>query len=311
MVLAAAACTQCGQHGPGCSCPPGRLRKRAPSTDSLLGEKQQLQAGPPQTVGVEDAPDWLKRPYISRGYLIGGTPGQALKATLLGFNNETLNAHTMIWSAALSTVLYWVARQQAPGSMVPFTLLWLSCTVHMPFSVGLHCTIGVSAQQRSVWRSLDFLFIFTCSVVLASAMGWYVFGSARQYATFLVASLGTYGTVVWKTMVSRRIKDIPKKEAACYVACVVACFALPMLYAAAREVWTVGVGPVTRQVASIALVLVVGGELYALHYPERLLPGRFDLLFNSHQLMHLLAMVAHYLEWRLLRHLADEALHMY
>ncbi len=43
----------------------------------------------------------------------GGTPQQAFVATMLGskgmINNETLNAHTMIWAAALSTYLYYNA----------------------------------------------------------------------------------------------------------------------------------------------------------------------------------------------------------
>ena len=40
----------------------------------------------------------------------GGTPGQSFVTTMFGLNNETLNAHTMIWAAALSTYLYWLAR---------------------------------------------------------------------------------------------------------------------------------------------------------------------------------------------------------
>lgn len=262
----------------------------------------------PCVVPSEKAPEWLQRPYIKGGYIVGGTPVSATRATLFGWNNETLNAHTMLWAALLSTYLYSVVRAQLPNSFIPFTLFWLSCVVHVPFSVGLHCTIGVSAEQRSTWRTLDIGFIFTCSVVLAAALGWYVFPTHLQYGLFLAATLGVYGMVVYNTMVVRRMRDIPKKQTARYVACVVLTYAVPLLFAAGQEVWELGVaGPVARQVALIAAVLLVGGELYSRHYPERLLPGRFDLILNSHQLMHLLAMVAHYLEWQLLRHMALQA----
>lgn len=54
-------------------------------------------------------------------------------------------------------------RQRYHASILPFTMFWLSCVLHTPFSVGLHSTIGVSAEQRSLWRSLDFTLIFSCS----------------------------------------------------------------------------------------------------------------------------------------------------
>ncbi len=77
------------------------------------------------------------------------------------------------------------------------------------------------------------------------------------------------------------------------------------------EVYDQGAGQVTALVTGTVVTLIIGGKMYAQHYPERWAPGRFDLVGNSHQLMHLLAMLAHYCEWRFLCVLAEQHLYTY
>ena len=51
------------------------------------------------------------------------------------------------------------------GAHTPFTLLYLSAAVHLPFSICCSLFVGVSEEARNLWRGLDILFIFTCAGV--------------------------------------------------------------------------------------------------------------------------------------------------
>lgn len=42
-------------------------------------------------------------------------------------------------------------------------LMVLSALPHLPASIRLHCTIGVSEQVRDFWRTMDVFMIFTCA----------------------------------------------------------------------------------------------------------------------------------------------------
>lgn len=45
-------------------------------------------------------------------------------------------------------------------------------------------------------------------------------------------------------------------------------------------------------------MLQVGAAVYALRVPERFKPGRFDYLFNSHQLFHIAVVVAAFVHYQ-------------
>ena len=49
------------------------------------------------------------------------------------------------------------------GSNEPFTLLYLSAAIHLPFSICCSLFIGISEDVRNMWRGLDVFFIFTCA----------------------------------------------------------------------------------------------------------------------------------------------------
>ena len=62
-----------------------------------------------------------------------------------------------------SSLAIWPCRQTVPSEQIPFLIYALSSMLHLPFSVKLHISIGVSQQTREKWRALDVLFIILCS----------------------------------------------------------------------------------------------------------------------------------------------------
>ncbi|KAJ9529754.1 hypothetical protein QJQ45_014532 [Haematococcus lacustris] len=79
----------------------------------------------------------------------------------------------------------------------------------------------------------------------------------------------------------------------------------PMLFAAlagwglapmAHAAWTLSSAPPVRLALQLTLaqmlLIALGAVLFATRFPERLRPGRFDLLLSSHQLFHILIVLA-------------------
>lgn len=54
-------------------------------------------------------------------------------------------------------------RRYEGTQTTPFTLLYLSAVIHLPFSICCSLFVGVSEEIRNLWRGLDVFFIFTCA----------------------------------------------------------------------------------------------------------------------------------------------------
>eukprot|EP00188_Purpureofilum_apyrenoidigerum_P001791 Plantae.Rhodophyta-Purpureofilum_apyrenoidigerum.ctg20262.p1 GENE.Plantae.Rhodophyta-Purpureofilum_apyrenoidigerum.ctg20262~~Plantae.Rhodophyta-Purpureofilum_apyrenoidigerum.ctg20262.p1 ORF type:complete len:290 (+),score=35.49 Plantae.Rhodophyta-Purpureofilum_apyrenoidigerum.ctg20262:76-945(+) len=243
---------------------------------------------------VELAPQYLRREYIHGGYRVGGGFMPALRS-LFELHNETLNAWTMVWlSAASSLFLFYVHR--ALGFVpVPFWCAWLSVVLHLPFSAGLHLFIGISENTRKVWRTFDVFFIQFCSVLLAAGMGYYVVD--RYYSVYMAVTVAAFVRSIYSTMVVRRIWSISKPELAKQVAVLVVAYTLPVVVQTLSDVsnglyWD-GTLP---HCLVLAFILETGRQCYSKHLPEKWAPGRFDYFGNSHQIMHIMALFAHVLE---------------
>ena len=55
----------------------------------------------------------------------------------------------------------------------------LSAFPHAPWSIALHCTIGVSERTRDFLRTMDVFFILTCSGVRQTGIGYNGLGFKR------------------------------------------------------------------------------------------------------------------------------------
>ena len=104
-------------------------------------------------------------------------------------------------------------------------------------------------------------------------------------------------------MIQRRIWSIPKSELSRDIRNMVIAYLMPL--------WYYGVSFYVHSQATYGLMLALattlavwlgGSVFYAKHYPEKLYPGIFDLVGSSHNLMHVLAFVAHGLEFKFLEH---------
>ncbi|KAK9802032.1 hypothetical protein WJX73_003656 [Symbiochloris irregularis] len=266
-------------------------------------------AAPLRLAKFQDAPAWIQRPHILTGYLLGGTPLPAAAHTLFGWNNETLNAWTMILGIISALTGFAMAWANFPQRLEAPVLMVLSALPHLPASIRLHCTIGVSEQVRDFWRTMDVFFIFTCAVPRAAALGWHVFTARASFQAFMVVSLLVYMYCIYSTMFARRIKDIPKPILAKDVTVTVVCYTFPVATQAGRELLASRPGPACALYLAVVVLLVLGSSAYSKKWPERWAPGRFDLLGNSHQVMHLSVVVEYCVEWLFVFHMIGQLQH--
>lgn len=250
---------------------------------------------------VDSVPNYLQREYIVDGYRVGGGYLSAMRS-LFELHNETMNAWTMVWISTASTVCLWDVWRNMGTIPAPFWMIWLSVLLHFPFSLGLHLFIGISEDVRKTWRTLDVFFIQFCSVLLAGALGYYV--CQQYYSVFMSVTLAAFVRNVYSTMVRRRIWNIPKPELAKQVAVMVFMYGTPVLIQGFLDFYN-GLyfdGAIPYLVV-LTIVLEVGRRTYSKHVPEKWAPGQFDYFFNSHQIMHVMALLAHLLEWAFVHHM--------
>mmetsp|Transcript_13001 Transcript_13001/g.26368 ORF Transcript_13001/g.26368 Transcript_13001/m.26368 type:complete len:297 (-) Transcript_13001:658-1548(-) len=263
---------------------------------------------PVRVCQAENAPRYLLREYISGHYRVGGDYGSAL-AGLFMMHNETLNAWTMIWGAMMSTTMLLETKAAYGGSWdhlpCQFWALWVAAVIHAPFSIMLHLCLGISEDVRKLWRTLDVFFIQSNSCLLAFGVARGAFGDGLALWGFMTVVVAMFVQSVYFTMVVNRIWKLSKRQLAYQMRNLVFAYLFPMVWQGLIDVKRrQEISPALLCAASAGTCLVLGGIVYGLHLPERWAPGRFDLVGNSHQIMHVLAYTAHYFEWLFALHLA-------
>lgn len=152
------------------------------------------------------------------------------------------------------------------------------------------------------------------SQLLALGIAWFVYESywgiaLNTLAAFVVAQLGTRD--IWAVCPDYQRN---RTHMVAFVGCIVLCYWWPMGVQATRDclAWLrpvlLGGGATAAAAAAPSwaavgfslgtfISLATGGAVFASGWPERALPGVFDIIGFSHQLMHVAAMAAHAFEF--------------
>ncbi|CAL5219733.1 g1630 [Coccomyxa viridis] len=191
-------------------------------------------ASPPCVLTLrEKAPSYLHRDHVTARYLHGGSYASAASRTLFQWTNETANVWTTIVAFLIVNALYLTSRHSY-GSNEPFTLLYLSAAIHLPFSICCSLFVGISEEARNLWRGLDIFFIFTCAVLRGSGIAWHVF-STRRWNLYMAALLLDWLFCLVRVMVRRRLRHIPRKQLVWDIAGICTGYTAPMMLATYRE----------------------------------------------------------------------------
>lgn len=247
-------------------------------------------------------PIWRNNHYILTGYrFIPLDRWQTLLRSVFQIHNETGNIHTHLWGLVMIMFFFWLDvgldRDTTSTDRLIQTLYLIAAAKCLTCSVSWHVMAGCADRQWFLcFACIDYTGI--AMLVAASLLTLVYNGFYCQPQIFLaystgIAALGiTMGLVPWLSWFDRnrplRIK--------LFVLMAMSGM-LPFLHALILR----GLWPVTSfflpVVPSIAMY-VTGVFVYALRFPERVAPGRFDIIGHSHQLWHIATVLAILLHYR-------------
>ena len=255
------------------------------------------------------APDYVRYPYVVRGYRCGGTYARCLRS-LFELHTETGNSWTMIATFAISLGLLTStlqAERPTPNHAVAFYAITFSVLLHLPFTVGFHLFRGINATVYNFWRRLDQMFIFIASIFLCFALDYFVFPS---WGTSINCSISVLIAIRACTQLWRLKPDFRRNRyrMVLYVSMTVWCYWCPMIYQSVHDIkraqgWRAPVLTLLT-ISSVS----AGSWCFARGFPECYVPGVFDLIASSHQLMHLGAMAGHIGEFYFILHMYRRSL---
>ncbi|RMX39410.1 hypothetical protein pdam_00005948 [Pocillopora damicornis] len=256
----------------------------------------------------EEMPGGLREPFIKSGYRRAySTPWQCLKS-LFYINNESVNVWSHIIAALYFAVRYGTAASTQVDSILdPFNLPLLASAMGTVIlyssSATAHLFNSISERGYKIcfffdYAAVSFYTFTSCQAMFFYARPvnsqWRIFESPAFYLSLaaLFSFLVTYGCCKTDAAVNKfstflRMLSViaawihstlPILVGATLCTCHVtdkscwsssACSSLPVRYYLRHAFYT-----------------FLAGFMYSTRLPERLIPGRFDLVGNSHHFLH-------------------------
>lgn len=248
-------------------------------------------------VSDKEAPKHAVYPYVTHGYRVGGSYADNIKS-LFQLHTEVMNAWTMILISmgSVFSTAYFSLKVLDKEAVPIFIIFTSSAVMHLPFSVGYHLFMSMDAKTFNLWRRLDVIAVCQSSILLAFSLSYFV----MPFWGCMLNTLVTYGIA---TYASIKFWCIPKthsidgKSQCAFLSSVIFCYWFPMFVALIRDSVKM-----TFTLSSFSAVGVLGGlalsgAAYSMNWPQRLAPGRFNVWFHSHQIMHIGIAFCHLLEF--------------
>lgn len=246
-------------------------------------------------VDRESQPVWLlDNPYILKWYRPTGLSLWQCLVSVFGVHNQTAN----IWTHALGAVLahyHWYyhfpGHLHAPLDQVVFSGAYVGILASYYCSIVYHIFNVDSREQACFLSQVDYFGIILHLVGNLTAVGYFVYYDqpwAQLVYVLTFLSIGAISlTMNYHAMLSSVSNRMScRKRVAFFIGGAV--FSLPPQFAIVPKFGDWGLA--VSAFASDACYILAAG-VYLLKWPERLMPGRFDL-FNSHAVFHLLIITA-------------------
>lgn len=273
--------------------------------DALYHTALQLAQGGRELITYHSLPElWRNNDFIITGYRF--IPVKSWKQLLLSIfqlHNETGNIHTHVGGLILVATLFWFTgildHETSPMDRGIQTLYLLAAAKCLICSVSWHVMAGCA--------DLNWFLCFACidytgiSWLVAASLetlvynGFYCQPDIIAAYTVGVLALGiTMAVVPWAPW----FNDIKYRTIRILLFIFMAFMGVvPFVHGAFLH----GTGPMAKFFSPIVpsiVSYVVGVVLYAFRFPERLAPGRFDLVGHSHQLWHVAIVLAIFFHYR-------------
>jgi adiponectin receptor len=251
----------------------------------------------------DDLPHWQRdNHHIHRGYRPASSSYFVSFQSLGYIHNETVNIYTHLLPCLLSLPLgYWLYRELRPryetashSDVIAFACFFLGAAFCLGMSATYHTISNHSPTVSRIGNALDYIGIvglITGSFIPSVYYGFYCAPAFQRLYWGMIITIGIGCTCV--CIIPRfRTAEWRPFRASMFVA-----MGLSAVFPVAHGLMSYGVEQMTRQIGLFWLVLqgflyILGAVLYAARVPERLWPGKFDILGSSHQIFHVLVVCA-------------------
>jgi len=278
---------------------------------------------PIKTLSFSELQAWRQdNPYILTGYRPNLPSMVACLKSIFGyFHNETVNIHTHLWGAVLfcflifslgkpSEYVPWGIQSFMEGSDLSSSVTWKDTFVFGTFFLtGMSC-LGFSAlfhtfschshKVCSTFGRLDYIGIVWLTVgsfYPSIYYGFFCHGKVIALYLTMITALGAFATYTvvspaYRSNSGRRDRTI-----------VFVALGLSGIFPVTHGLISHGLLDASHRIGlwwllASGATYILGAVFYAERFPERLIPGKFDLVGSSHQIFHVLILIAaamHYL----------------
>ncbi|KAF3059673.1 ADIPOR-like receptor SPBC12C2.09c [Daldinia childiae] len=269
------------------------------STRSSQSETRQDKHSHPLAL-YDEIPDWYQdNPYVRRGYRPVSNSARVCFGSWLYLHNETVNIFTHLVPAIallISGLAYLVSHLQhrSGDDAGVVAVLLLSATACLSLSSTYHTLMCHSREVEALWLRLDFVGIILLilgSLISGVYVGFWCETLERKIYWSMIGSLSAISIII----VLAPTFQGPKWRNLRLLTFV--CTGLSGLAPIIHGIVMFGFAQMMRQsglpyyLAEGGLFLI-GAIIYATRFPESISPGFFDIYGSSHQIFHVLVVLA-------------------
>ncbi|CAF3693702.1 unnamed protein product [Rotaria sordida] len=241
-------------------------------------------------------------------------PANSIRECLISIeplHSETINIWTHLIGTlciAVTYILFLIDNypQLDISDIISFSLFFISAILCLTFSTLLHIFINYSPRVLVTVSKLDY--IATCALFYIG-INILIFGSTVPVVHYLFYCYFQLKTIYISILFVLSIASmIGTSSAACskprYRPFKAILFIVLGLYGVAPATHACILYGLSRMfemgflyLCIMAVTYITGGIVYAIRIPERYFPGRFDVVGQSHQILHIAVIVAVYLHF--------------
>ncbi|CDH57983.1 hemolysin-iii channel protein [Lichtheimia corymbifera JMRC:FSU:9682] len=261
------------------------------------------------TLTWSELPKWMQdNIFITSGYRSPNNSYRRCFQSLFYLHNESVN----IWSHLLGLVLFIVlslhfflyphsfADSLTTFDYVYFCSFMAGAMLCLGFSSGYHCFCSHSELVAAQWNRCDYTGIVTLIVGSFYPVLYYGFHCHPTPQVVYLAVITALGVLTAAVVLLRHFRTPAYRWMRTGLFLALGLFGIVptlhgiCLYGIGTSLDTISLG----YLVVMAVSYVSGALIYACRIPERWCPGKFDIWFASHQIFHILVLVAvisHYL----------------
>ncbi|KAI5306281.1 hypothetical protein KEM56_001585 [Ascosphaera pollenicola] len=250
-----------------------------------------------------DLPLWQRdNQYILTGYRPMSNSFKGSVRSLSYLHNETVNIYTHLLPSLLlipsSIIIIGALRTRYESAthadVVAFSCFFIGAAVCLAMSATYHTISNHSPRVARIGNAMDYLGIvglITGSFVPSVYYGFYCHPHLQMLYWVMICSIGI-GCATVSVFDRFRSPEWRSFRAGMFVS-----MGLSAIFPVIHGLLMFGVAQMKLQIGLYWLLLqgflyILGAYLYAIRVPEKWYPGRFDLLGSSHQIFHVLVVLA-------------------